>query len=162
LLGGYWTATHDAIVTEDEAAELLDGYDPHRYDDEDHAKCIAHLLTYRWPLYGDTNIGDTLKELIDGTLKNGKQHATNSLQRFGIRYDEATEQVIVANCTPEILTCFEGTPWANGQHARVFKRMGGHNGGNKTERFGTTPSKATWLPLDKVLPDIFGGSDEQL
>jgi putative DNA primase/helicase len=162
LLAAYWTVAHDETVTRSQAEQLLGWYDAHRDDDQDHAKCLAHLLTYRWPLYGDTTIGDTLIELIDGTLKNGKRHATDSLQRFGIRYDEATQHVIVANSTPQILACFKGTPWANGHHSRVLKRMGGHNGGNKTERFGTTPSKATWLPLDKVLPDISDGSDEQL
>jgi hypothetical protein len=162
LLGAYWTVAYDETVTRSQAEQLLGWYDAHRDDDQDHAKCLAHLLTYQWPLYCDATIGDTLKELVDGTLTNGRGHATDSLQRFGIRYDEATQHVIVANSTPEILACYKGTPWADGHHARVFKRMGGHDGGNKTVRFGTTISKTTWLTLDKVLPDISDGSDEQL
>jgi putative DNA primase/helicase len=153
LLAGYWTATHDAIVTEDEAAELLDGYDPHRYDDQDHASCLAHLLAYRlWP-EGET-IGDLLTEVITDKPGNSKHDSAKSLNRFGIRYSENSKEVIIANRTPEIRSCFSGTPWANGQHARVFKRMDGHDGGNKTVRFGTTLSKATYLPHDMVLPGI--------
>jgi hypothetical protein len=163
IYAGLWTACFDEPVTEAEAAEALAWFDSRQDDNQDHQDCLNHLLAYRLKPYGDITVGQALAKVTDTkTSRSCKKDILDALEAFGVRYDEGRREVIVANRTPEILSWFKGTVWANGQHARVLKRMGGHDGGNKTVRFGTTPSKATWLPLDKVLPDIFDGSDEQL
>jgi putative DNA primase/helicase len=157
LYAAWWTVCHDEMVTSAEADDLLAWYKPQSDGNEDHAACLDRLLGYR--LWNSFTVGEILREITRGKATKSE---IDDLEAFGVRYDPGKEEVVIANRAEGIAQCFANSPWADGQHAVVFKRMGGHNGGNKTERFGTTPSKATWLPLDKVLPDVFSGSDEQL
>jgi len=148
LLAGYWTACHDASISDEEAIELV--HLLREQEEEPERGCLDHLLGHQ--IYQDEIGSITVVELLEQVrTKRGDHINTKDLALIGIKYDAQHDAVLIANSNPGLGRIFASTPWRDGQHAKTLKRMGGDGNGNRSERFGPyPPCKVTRLAASQI------------
>lgn len=161
LMAGYWTACHDVSVTADQAAEALSWLDTQREDDQDARDCLNHLLGHRIALPLNATVAECLDVLrcqvesarAEGQNPNDSTTYARALEQLGVRYDEATDRMIVANRARGTLEVYQRTRWRDGAHAKRLKSLGGDNCENRTINFTGVRSKATGISCSIALDD---------
>jgi putative DNA primase/helicase len=158
LYAGKWTLLSDFLMPRNLAEEELAWFVPDSDENTDHKACVDHLLAHQVRPDG-RNVGQLLVTVRTNRSPNVRAVEQRLLAELGVRYDPERDEVTVANGAPGILAVYARTSWADGQHAKVLRRMGGHNNDNRAVRFGPSHvGKATSVRWDQLYPDTHEGN----
>lgn len=163
LLAGYWMATNDKVIAEDEANSLVEDYltlskvFEDREEISDEQACLTHLLTQRVNISfigGSvaqiiTKAHEAMKQIEKGVLKRESYDAgvISELISLGIKVKD--DRFFIANRNAELSKLYRDSKWCSGNWGDALKKLPEAQVVSSTISFGGRDkvSKSVSFPL---------------
>ena len=159
LLAGAWSLMSSEIVTDDQAAQLIDSnsWEPYTQATElpDERRCIQRILQHQIRVEGERTVTRSVGELVEIALHRqlSDMHVTTELAeatlgRNGIRAEPGT--VLISNNAEAIAAILRDTPWSNCWPTVLTRLPGATKAGSVYFKGAGATSRAVRIPLDAI------------
>jgi len=158
LLAGAWSLQSSAIVTDDQARQLIDqnNWEPYSQATEipDERRCIQRILQHQVRVEAEKTLTRSIGELVGLALYHETDmHITarlaeSTLGRNGIKCDEGA--LLVSNNADAIANILRDTSWSNCWPTVLSRLPGATKAGSVYFRGAGTNSRAVRIPIDAV------------
>lgn len=158
LLAGAWSLQSSAIVTDDQARQLIDqnNWEPYSQATEipDERRCIQRILQHQVKVEADKTLTRSIGELVELALYRETDFhvdarlADSTLGRNGIKVDSGA--VIISNNAEAIANILRDTAWSNCWPTVLSRLPGATKAGSVYFRGAGTNSRAVRIPLEAV------------
>ena len=158
LLAGAWSLQSSAIVSDEQARQLIDqnNWEPYSQATEipDERRCIQRILQHQVRVEAEKTLTRSIGELVELALfRETDMHisaglAESTLGRNGIKVD--TGALLVSNNADAIANILRDTSWSNCWPTVLSRLPGATKAGSVYFRGAGTNSRAVRIPIDAV------------
>ena len=158
LLAGAWSLQSSAIVTDEQARQLIDqnNWEPYSQATEipDERRCIQRILQHQVRVEAEKTLTRSIGELVELALfRETDMHITaglaeSTLGRNGIKVDAGA--LLVSNNAEAIANILRDTSWSNCWPTVLSRLPGAARAGSVYFRGAGTNSRAVRIPIDAV------------
>ena len=158
LLAGAWSLQSSAIVSEEQARQLIDqnNWEPYSQATEipDERRCIQRILQHQVRVEAEKTLTRSIGELVELALHRETDFfieaslAQSTLGRNGIKVDAGA--LLVSNNAEAIANILRDTSWSNCWPTILSRLPGATKAGSVYFRGAGTNSRAVRIPIDAV------------